>query len=393
MDRNNHHLFQPLLYQVATAGLAGPDIAQPLRHILSAQANVTTLMAEVEDIDTTARQVRLSGSGALDYDYLIVALGARTGYFGRDEWAQHAPGLKSLDEATRLRRDLLLAFERAEAEDDPATRERLLTFVVVGGGPTGVETAGAIAELARRVLAADFRRIDPRSAHVHLVEAGPRLLPMFTPAQSDYTRRRLEKMGVTVHLGTAVTDIGPGYVRLGELRIDAPLVIWAAGVAGSPLSAKLGAPTDRGGRVLVGADLSLPEHPDAFVVGDLAALVDARGVRVPGVAPAAAQMGRHAARQIIADLGKRERCAFVYLDKGGMATIGRSSAVAQFGRLRFQGFFAWFLWMSVHLLFLIGLRNRLGVFLHWVWAYFTWTRGARIIVGRTRPAPVKPATT
>jgi NADH dehydrogenase len=383
VDRQNHHLFQPLLYQVATAGLAAPDIAQPLRHILSRQRNATTLMGEIQRIDLATRRVELAGT-SLNYDKLIIALGARTGYFGHTDWARHAPGLKSLDEATSLRRQLLLAFEQAEAARDTAEWVRLLSFVVVGGGPTGVETAGALAELARRVLADDFRRIDPSRAHIHLVEAGPRLLPMFSPAQSDYTRRRLEHMGVTVHLNAPVQDVGPGHVQAGDLRIESSIILWAAGVEGSPVAQTLDdIPRDRAGRVEVQPDLSLPGHEDVLVVGDLAALTDPRGVKVPGVAPAATQMGRHAARQIRADLGGQARQPFVYRDKGSMATIGRSAAVAAFGPLRWRGWPAWLMWLSVHLFFLIGLRNRIIVFLHWAWAYCTWHRGARIITGHS----------
>lgn len=380
VDRQNHHLFQPLLYQVATAGLAGPDIAQPLRHILSDQINVTTLMDEVSRVDLDAKRVEF-GHGFLGYDYLIVALGARTGYFGRNEWARHAPGLKTLAEATNLRRDLLLAFERAETTSDPAERDRLLNFVVVGGGPTGVETAGALAELARRVLVDDFRRIDPGRTHVHLVEAAPKLLTMFSPAQSDYTRRRLEKMGVTVHLGAPVSEVGEGFVMVDGKMLESAVTIWAAGVEGSPVARTLAnAPLDRGGRVQVASDLSLPGRTEVFAAGDVVALTDVKGVRVPGVAPAATQMGGHAAAQILADLDGRQRVAFVYTDKGSMATIGRSAAVAHVFGIRWTGWPAWMLWMSVHLMFLIGLRNRIGVFLSWMWAYCRWQRGARIIV-------------
>lgn len=380
VDRQNHHVFQPLLYQVATAVLAGPDIAQPLRHIFSDQENVTTLMDEVVSIDLANRQVVL-GNGTLSYDYLIIGLGARTGYFGKNEWAKHAPGLKTLAEATSLRRDLLLAFEKAEASSDPAEREALLNFVVVGGGPTGVETAGALAELARRVLVDDFRRIDPASAHVHLVEAGPKLLPMFAPEQSEYTKKRLEKIGVTVHVGVAVKDVGEGFVVLGDKRVNASVVIWAAGVEGSPVSRTLaGAPLDRGGRVQVSPDLSVPGHPEVFVAGDLAALTDVKGVRVPGVAPAASQMGAWAAKQVKAILDGKPTKGYAYLDKGSMATIGRNTAIAKAFGIKWYGFIAWLMWLAVHLLFLIGFRNRAGVFFNWVWSYFTWQRGARIIV-------------
>jgi NADH dehydrogenase len=381
VDRQNHHLFQPLLYQVATAGLAAPDIAQPLRHILSDQRNVTTLMAEVTGIDAAAKRVQL-GEQFLSYDYLVVALGARTGYFGHREWEAFAPGLKTLDEATALRRRMLLAFERAETAKDTAERARLLSFVVVGGGPTGVETAGALAELAQRALAGDFRHIDPSRANVHLVEAGPRLLPMFSPEQSDYTKRKLERMGVTVHVSAPVTAVGEGFVQAGDLRIEASVILWAAGVEGSPVVRTLqGATFDRGGRVQVAPDLSVPGLPEVFVAGDLVALTDPKGVRVPGVAPAAMQMGRHVARQILGDLNGKQRVPFTYRDKGSMATIGRSTAVAQVGKLRWNGWFAWAAWLTVHLFFLVGLRNRILVFLQWTWAYFTWQRGARIITG------------
>lgn len=387
VDRQNHHLFQPLLYQVATAGLAGPDIAQPLRHIFSDQENVTTLMDEVNRVDLGARRVEL-GHGVLAYDYLIMALGARTGYFGHDEWRRHAPGLKTLAEATHLRRELLLAFERAETAFDPAERDRLLNFVIVGGGPTGVETAGAIAELARRVLVADFRRIDPGRAHVHLIEAAPKLLSMFTPEQSDYTRRRLEQMGVTVHLNAPVSEVGEGFVVAGDQRLESAVTIWAAGVEGSAVTRTLAdAPLDRGGRIEVSPDLSLPGRREVLAAGDVVTLTDTKGVRVPGLAPAATQMGTHAAKQILADLDRRERSPFVYADKGSMATIGRSTAVARVFGMDWKGLPAWLLWMSVHLMFLMGLRNRIGVFLNWIWAYCRWQRGARIIVDTRYPRP------
>jgi NADH dehydrogenase len=388
VDRQNHHLFQPLLYQVATAGLAAPDIAQPLRHILHDQENVTTLMTEVRAIDAERRCVETAG-GSLSYDYLVIALGARTGYFGRDEWEKFAPGLKTLDEATRLRREMLLAFERAETTHDEAERTRLLSFVVVGGGPTGVEMAGAIAELARRVLVDDFRRIDPTRARVHLVEAAPRLLLMFPESQSEYTKRRLERMGVTVHVNAPVKDVGQGYVVAGQDRIEASVIVWAAGVEGSPVLKTLaGAPLDKGGRLQVAPDLSVPGRAEIFAAGDLVSLTDAKDVRVPGVAPAANQMGRHIARQIRAELDGRARAPFVYTDKGSMATIGRSAAVAMVKKLRINGWFAWLMWLVVHLFFLIGLRNRLIIFLQWAWAYVSWQRGARIITGLGAKASV-----
>jgi NADH dehydrogenase len=381
VDRQNHHLFQPLLYQVATAGLAAPDIAQPLRHILHDQENVTTLMTEVRAIDAAARRVDTS-EGVLTYDYLVVALGARTGYFGHNEWEKFAPGLKTLDEATALRRQMLLAFERAETTKDEAERARLLSFVIVGGGPTGVEMAGALAELARRVLVDDFRRIDPTRARVHLVEAAPRLLLMFPEKQSEYTKRRLERMGVTVHVNAPVKDVGQGFVVAGTERLEASVIVWAAGVEGSPVvKTILGAPLDRGGRIQVAPDLSVPGYSEVFAAGDLVTLTDAKGVRVPGVAPAANQMGKHIAKQIRADLAGKAREPFVYTDKGSMATIGRSAAVAMVKNLRINGWFAWLMWLTVHLFFLVGMRNRIIIFLQWAWAYLSWQRGARIITG------------
>ncbi len=392
VDRQNHHLFQPLLYQVATAGLAAPDIAQPLRHILHEQENVTTLMTEVRAINAGARAVE-TADGVLSYDYLVIALGAKTGYFGHNEWAVHAPGLKTLDEATKLRREMLLAFERAETTHDEAEREKLLSFVIVGGGPTGVEMAGAVAELARRVLIDDFRRIDPSRAHVHLVEAAPRLLLMFSEEQSAYTKRRLEKMGVTVHVNAPVNDVGSGYVVAGGKRMEASVILWAAGVEGSPvLKTIAGAPLDRGGRLQVAPDLSVPGHPEILAAGDLVSLTDVKGVKVPGVAPAAGQMGRHVAAQIRADLDGKTREPFAYRDKGSMATIGRSTAVAQVGKFKWNGWFAWMTWLVVHLFFLVGLRNRIFVFLQWMWAYFAWQRGARIITGLHLTAPKRDET-
>lgn len=380
VDRWNHHLFQPLLYQVASAGLSTTEIAQPLRSILSAHKNVTTLMDEVTRIDLAARQVHMRGH-ALTYDYLVIALGAKTGYFGHPEWAEHTLGLKSLADAMRVRREVLLAFEQAESANDPAETARLLTLVIVGGGPTGVEMAGALAELARVVLKNDFRRIDPAQARVQLIEAGPRLLPAFSEELSEYTRQRLERMGVQVHLNCPVQEIGQGFLVAGGERLDSRLILWAAGVEASEVTRTLaGIQLDRGGRIQVRPDLSLPGHPEVFAAGDLVSLVDPNGVRVPGVSPAAIQMGRHIARTIQA--AAAERPAFTYWDKGSMATIGRKAAVASFKGWQFRGFPAWLMWLFVHLIFLIGMRNRLSVFLHWVWSYFTWQRGARIIPGR-----------
>jgi NADH dehydrogenase len=385
VDRQNHHLFQPLLYQVATAGLSAPEIAQPIRMLLRGQENVSVLMDEAQAIDLAGKEVRLAGQ-TVAYDYLVLALGVRTGYFGHDDWAEHAPGLKSLDDATRIRSQVLRAFERAETRSDEVEHQRLMTMVVVGGGPTGVEMAGALAELSRKVLAEDFRHIRPEEAQVVLIEAGPRLLPMFDPELSEYARRQLEKMGVQVRLNCMVKHIGPGLVELNAGTIAAENIIWAAGVEGNPLTKALPVPQDRAGRLLVGADCSLPGFPEVFAVGDMASLTDKNGVRVPGVAPAASQMGRHVAQVILAEVLHRERyvagherAAFGYLDKGSMATIGRSSAVAAAFGLKFRGFPAWLMWLFIHLLFLVGFRNRLAVFLQWVYSYFTWRRGARII--------------
>lgn len=385
VDRENHHLFQPLLYQVATAGLSAPEIAQPIRMLVRGQENVTVLMDEATGIDLAARRVTLQQQ-TLEYDYLVLALGVRTGYFGHEDWAEHAPGLKSLDDATRIRSQVLRAFERAESGHDKAEHDRLLTMVVVGGGPTGVEMAGALAELSRKVLAEDFRRIRPEEAQVVLVEAGPRLLPMFAEDLSEYARQRLEKMGVRVRLNTMVKHIGPGRVDLDHDTLAAENIIWAAGVEGAPLAKNLPVPHDRAGRLLVEPDLSLPGHPEVFALGDMVSLTDAKGIKVPGVAPAASQMGRHAAQVIMAEVrhreryeGPQERAAFVYLDKGSMATIGRSSAVAAAFGLKFRGFPAWLMWLFVHLLFLVGFRNRVAVVIQWAYSYFTWRRGARII--------------
>ncbi|MFN0130203.1 MAG: NAD(P)/FAD-dependent oxidoreductase [Verrucomicrobiales bacterium] len=390
IDRQNHHLFQPLLYQVATAGLSMPEIAQPLRSILAHHDNVTTLMDEVRRIDLTGKRVECAGH-CVEYDYLIIALGAQTGYFGRPEWGLHSVGLKSLEDAMDIRRRVLLAFERAEMSDDPAEVERLLTMVVVGGGPTGVEMAGSLAELARTVLKRDFRRIDPSKARIHLLEAGPKLLPTMPGGLPDYTAAQLGRLGVTVHLNCAVREIGPERLEAGALTLRPSVVVWAAGVEANAVTRTLGEsiPLDRGGRIEVRQDLSLPGYPSVFAAGDIVSLVDKNGTKVPGVAPAASQMGRHIAHLIREDarfqsVARRFRTevprpAFAYWDKGNMATIGRSKAVAAAGPLRFTGFPAWLAWLFIHLLFLVGMRNRLSVFLQWVWAYATWERGARII--------------
>ncbi|MBK8036302.1 MAG: NAD(P)/FAD-dependent oxidoreductase [Verrucomicrobiaceae bacterium] len=379
VDRWNHHLFQPLLYQVATGGLAMTEIAQPLRSILSEHKNVTTIMNEVTRIDVDARQVHLKDR-VLDYDFLVIAMGAKTSYFGHPEWEPHTLGLKSLDDAMAIRRKVLLAFEKAESSADPVEIERLLTMVVVGGGPTGVEMAGSLAELAKVVLKDDFRRIDPAQARVHLIEAGPKLLPMFPGELPEYTRKRLERMGVTVHLNCPVKDVGAGFVLAGDQRLETDLVVWGAGVEASEVTRTLaGIPLDRGGRIEVRPDLSLPGHPEVFAAGDIASLTDKNSVKVPGVCPAAIQMGQFIAKTILEEPLEDSRPAFGYWDKGSMATIGRSAAVVSFAGMQVKGFIAWLMWLFVHLLFLMGMRNRASVFLHWVWSYFTWQRGARVV--------------
>jgi NADH dehydrogenase len=385
LDRRNHHLFQPLLYQVATASLAAPSIAAPLRQILRHQRNLTVLLDEVIGIDLAARRVRCA-HGTLDYDFLVVATGATHAYFGHEEWERHAPGLKTLDDAFLIRRRVLLAFEHAERESDPERRQAWLNFVVVGGGSTGVELAGTLIELARHTLRREFRRSDPRRATVRLVEAGPRVLPAFDPALSDKARQQLEHLGVEVHTGLAVTDIDAQGVKLGERRLVARTVLWAAGVAASPVGRMLGVGLDRAGRVQVSPDLSLPQHPEVFVVGDLASVWQASGQPVPGVAPAAKQMGRHVGTSIRARLrGDDEKPPFHYRDDGTLATIGRMAAVAQFGKLKLSGFPAWATWLLAHIYFLIGFRNRLVVMLDWAWAYWTHQRHARIVSGGETP--------
>jgi NADH dehydrogenase len=385
VDRRNHHLFQPLLYQVATASLAGPSVAAPLREILHRQRNVTVLLDEVAGIDVTARRVQLT-HGELDYDFLVVATGATHAYFGHDEWEPFAPALKTLEDAFLIRRRVLLAFEQAERENDPSRRQAWLNFIVVGGGPTGVELAGTLIELARRTLPRDFRRSDPRRASVRLIEAGPRLLTMLDPALSEKARKQLEHLGVEVHTGVAVTGIDAEGVKLGERRLHAHTVLWAAGVAASPVGRLLGAPLDRAGRVQVRADLSLPAHPEVFVIGDLAGIMQADDKPVPGVAPAAKQMGKHAGGTIAARLkGGDDRSAFRYRDEGSLAAIGRLAAVAQFGKLKLSGFVAWIVWLLVHIWFLIGFRNRLVVMLDWAWAYCSHQRSARIVSGGNAP--------
>lgn len=386
VDRGNHHLFQPLLYQVATAGLSAPDIAAPLRQILRRQRNVEVQMATVSRVHADAREIELDhvdGTRRVGYDYLLLASGAGHAYFGHDEWAAHAPGLKTLDDALDLRRKLLLAFERAEAATDPDDRDAWLSFAIIGGGPTGVELAGTLAEIARHTLGGEFRRIDPARAKVRLIEAGPRVLSSFPEDLSEKARRQLEALGVEVQTGAAVEDItAEGYRRDGAF-VPARTIVWAAGVSASPLGRCLDVPLDRAGRVRVRPDLSVPGHPEIFVAGDLAAIDRADGRPVPGVAPAAKQMGRHVARMIRERIGGQpgEGAPFRYRDFGNLATIGRMAAVVDLGAWRFSGMLAWWFWLVAHLFFLIGFRNRSVVLLNWSVAYWTHQRAARIILG------------
>jgi NADH dehydrogenase len=385
VDRTNHHLFQPLLYQVATAGLSPADIASPIRRIVHRHRNTRVLLDEVTGVDLPARRVLLA-SGSLPYDFLVLAPGATHSYFGKDAWARHAPGLKSLEDALEIRRRMLLAFERAEREPDREAARRWLTFIVIGGGPTGVEMAGAFAEIARHTLARDFRRIDPRAARVILVEAGPRVLAAYTEDLAEKAKAQLEQLGVHVWTGAAVTGVDEHGVDVGADRIAARTVVWAAGVAASPLGAALGAPVDRAGRVRVGADLAVPGRPEVLVIGDLVSL-EQDGRPVPGIAPAAIQMGVHAAENVVRAVRGEPLAPFRYRDKGSLATIGRSRAVGVIGRLHLSGFVAWAAWLLVHIFFLIGFRNRFVVMFTWTWAYVTWQRSARLILGRDRGEP------
>jgi NADH dehydrogenase len=378
VDKHNHHTFQPLLYQVATAGLAGPSIAAPLRHMLRGQPNVAVLMGEVDAIDVRAHHVTVADD-RYGYDYLVVATGTTHAYFGHADWAAHAPGLKTLSDALEIRARILTAFERAERAADPAERAAWLTFVIVGGGPTGVELAGTLAEIARHTLRREFRRIDPSSAVVLLVEAGQRVLPAFAPSLSASARTHLEKLGVTVRTGCAITNVSADGVSIGPETIPAGTILWAAGVAASPLGRQLGTLVDRAGRVSVLPDLSIPEHPEVFVVGDLASVTHGSG-SVPGIAAAAKQMGGHVARVLRARLAGTPAAPFRYRHYGLLATIGRMSAVADLGRVRLSGVVAWLFWLAAHIFFLIGFRNRLVVLIDWAWSYFTYQRGARIIV-------------
>ncbi len=378
IDQRNYHLFQPLLYQVATAALSPSEIAWPLRHVLTRQANVRVVMTRATGVDLDARTVATQ-AGEYPYDYLIVASGAAHSYFGKPQWETNAPGLKSLEDATELRRRVLSAFEEAETAP-PEQRAALLTFVVVGGGATGVEMAGAVAELARDALSRDFRQIDPGQARVLLVEGGPRVLPALSPDLSAYAERALEGLGVEVRTGAMVTDVDGGGVVLGESRVEARTLIWAAGVAASPLAAELAGEHDRAGRVKVSADLSLPGHPEVFVVGDAAAMASA-GKPVPGIAPAAKQAGKHAARQIAERLaGRPGEAPFRYMHAGDLATIGRHAAAVQIGQVKLTGFVGWVFWGVAHVYFLIGLRNRIAVAFDWLWSWLTRQRNIRLIV-------------
>jgi NADH:ubiquinone reductase (H+-translocating) len=380
IDQHNYHLFQPLLYQVATAALSPADIAAPIRGILRGQANATVLLETVSAIDIDARTVR-AGVAAVPYDFLIVATGARHSYFGHDEWETVAPGLKTIDDATAMRRRILLAFEQAEDNHDEAERRRLLTFLIIGGGPTGVEMAGAIAELARAALARDFRRIDPTTARIVLVEAGPRILAAFPPKLSEVAEQALGRLGVELCLGRAVTQCDGDGAVVGNERIESRTLIWAAGVAASPAAQWLGSPSDRSGRVAVGPDLSLPGHPQIFIVGDAAHVEGPRGV-LPGLAPVAKQQGRYVARVIAARIaGTPPPGPFRYRNYGNLATIGRRAAIADLGWVRVSGRLGWLLWSAAHIYFLIGFRRRVLVALEWLWSYLTYQRGARLITG------------
>ncbi|MEY4512418.1 MAG: hypothetical protein RLZZ450_4540 [Pseudomonadota bacterium] len=383
LDRRNHHLFQPLLYQVAMAGLAPSEIAMPIRAALRRQRNTTVLLDEVSGIDLVAKRVLCKQGAPVEYDYLILAPGARTHYFGHDDWATFAPGLKSIDDAVEIRRRVLLAFEAAEREPDPARRAHYLRFIVIGGGPTGVELAGAIAELARYVLSRDFKNVLPSETSVLLIEGGPRVLATFDESLSAKTVEQLGELGVKVRSGTVVKEINPEGVLLntGE-HLDAKTIVWAAGVSSSPLLAALGVEVDRGGRAKVMPDCSLPGHPEVFVIGDAAFLLGDDGKPLPGVSPTAMQQARHVAKIIQAELrDEKARTPFQYRDKGSMATIGRSRAIAQVGKLKLSGMLAWLAWLFVHLVYLIGFRNRLLVLFDWAWSYFTYRRGSRLITG------------
>jgi len=383
IDRHNYHLFQPLLYQVATASLSPGDIAQPVRSILKEQTNASVLLGEVTGVDKTGKTVRIAGGRDVSYDYLVLATGARHSYFGKDHWAKAAPGIKTIDDATRVRANILLAFERAEMETNPERRRALLTFVVIGGGPTGVEMAGAIAELARNSITRDFRSITPHCARVLLVEAGPRLLPVMPQALSDEAKAALERLGVEVCLGKAVTNVTRESVAVGDEHIAAKTIVWAAGVRASEAGQWLDATTDRAGRIFVKSDFSVGGHSEIFVAGDTVAFKQDDGTLLPGVAPAAKQAGAYIGALIAARIaGRTAPKSFAYSDFGSMATIGRRNAVADLGRVHLKGFIGWLLWSVAHVYFLIGFRNRLSVAMSWAWSYLTYQRGVRLITGR-----------
>ncbi len=387
VDRQNYHLFQPLLYQVATAGLSPSDIASPIRNLVTEHENVSVRMAEVVGVELAARQVRLGDGSALGYDSLVLATGVRHSYFGKGQWEGDAPGLKTLDDALEIRRRVLMAFENAEQETDPVKRQGWLTFVVVGGGPTGVELAGAISELARFSVAGDFRAFDPRSAKVVLVEAGARVLSAFDTGLSGKARASLERLQVDVRLQTRVEDVTAEGVRLPDGFLPAKTVLWAAGVEAPAWTRSLGVTTDRSGRITVNADLSVPGHPDAYVIGDLAHFPTKDGGALPGLAPVALQQGEHVARNIAAARAKEPTRPFEYVDKGIMATVGRASGIAQSGPFKLSGMLGWLAWLFIHLIFLIGFRNRIVVLFQWAWAWFTYGRSARLITGTSPPQP------
>src|SRR5438874_9136603 len=382
IDRKNHHTFQPLLYQVATAGISPGEIAAPIRWILRSRKNVEVIMDEVVGFDLTRKIVQLPDL-EVAFDYLVVAAGAQHSYFGHDEWEPLAPGLKTIEDALEIRRRVLLAFELAERQAASGEKQQRLNFVVIGGGPTGVELAGTLAEIARRVLADEFRSIDPKRTTIILLEGGPRILPAYSEDLSRSAEDQLKRLGVEVHTSALVTGIEPGAVHLGQTRLPAAVMLWAAGVAASPLGKKLGAQVDRAGRVLVNPDLSIPGHAEVFVIGDLAALKAEHGRWRPGVAPVAIQQGKATAHNIGRELRGEPRKNFHYFDKGSLATIGRAAAVAQFGKIHISGFLAWLAWLFIHIFFLIGFRNRLIVLIQWAWSYVTYERGARLITGDT----------
>jgi len=385
IDRRNHHLFQPMLYQVATAALNPANIASPIRSILRRQENVDVILGDAEAVDVNAREVRLTDGTTVSYDYCAVATGARHSYFGHPEWEALAPGIKSLDDALEVRRRIFLAFERAERETNAERRQHLLTFVVIGGGPTGVEIAGALAEIRRYALARDFRHIDPREATVVLLEGGPRILAAYPPALSHRAKIDLRALGVDVRENSFVTAIHPDAVEAAGWRIPTNTVVWAAGNQASPLLGTLGAPLDAQGRVIVESDCSIPGHPEVLVLGDAAAFKDAAGGLVPAVCPAAIQMGDYAARTLRASVAGAAHKPFQYWNKGELAVIGRGDAVANLPGLRFGGFFAWLIWIFLHITYLIGFRNRLLVLIEWAWSYVTYARGARLITGDVKP--------